>query len=281
MRKHTVLLIKQGQKIRGICPSGHIDDFFKLYEPFSLKGIVWSRIVKIFSKLGLETLFFKKENPAFVIFHGLTYFDLLQLFESFFGKKIFQLLIMFPYDQCRGRVSGFALSDNMFFFKLSLKAEDKIALSKEVSALKFIKNNNIDCFHIPQLINTHSFNRDKQLNIYEPLPPNARKIRSMWNPLVQKAWENFSRKTIHYVDINDFNLNIKKEIHFEIKKNNEYKFCCIHGDFAPWNIRVDSNDQLWIYDWEDFANSAPYLTDPIHYITQTEYLIKKSSRGSI
>jgi aminoglycoside phosphotransferase (APT) family kinase protein len=38
----------------------------------------------------------------------------------------------------------------------------------------------------------------------------------------------------------------------------------MHGDFVPWNLREDSQGQLWLLDWED-AGWGPPLADLVRY----------------
>jgi len=39
----------------------------------------------------------------------------------------------------------------------------------------------------------------------------------------------------------------------------------MHGDFVPWNLREDSQGQLWLLDWEDAGWGPPYA-DLVRYI---------------
>jgi len=39
----------------------------------------------------------------------------------------------------------------------------------------------------------------------------------------------------------------------------------MHGDFVPWNLREDSQGQLWLLDWED-AGWGPPLADFVRYV---------------
>ncbi|MGB8801260.1 MAG: phosphotransferase [Candidatus Acidiferrales bacterium] len=42
-----------------------------------------------------------------------------------------------------------------------------------------------------------------------------------------------------------------------------------HGDFAPWNTRVQPQG-LILFDWESAASEAPVLWDRFHFLVQTE-----------
>jgi hypothetical protein len=45
-----------------------------------------------------------------------------------------------------------------------------------------------------------------------------------------------------------------------------------HGDFAPWNTRVQPKG-LIVFDWESAAWEAPVLWDKFHFLAQTECLL--------
>jgi len=46
-----------------------------------------------------------------------------------------------------------------------------------------------------------------------------------------------------------------------------------HGDFAPWNMRIEDGT-LRLFDWESATYHAPLLWDQFHFMTQTECLLK-------
>jgi hypothetical protein len=46
-----------------------------------------------------------------------------------------------------------------------------------------------------------------------------------------------------------------------------------HGDFAPWNMRIDDGT-LRLFDWESASYHTPLLWDQFHFMTQTECLLK-------
>src|SRR5271156_1054698 len=54
-----------------------------------------------------------------------------------------------------------------------------------------------------------------------------------------------------------------------------------HGDFAPWNMRIDDGN-LRLFDWESASYHAPLLWDQFHFMTQTECLLKvRHERGKL
>jgi len=40
--------------------------------------------------------------------------------------------------------------------------------------------------------------------------------------------------------------------------------CRIHGDLSPHNMMV-AGDQVWLFDWEEYSDSAPCRTDEIRF----------------
>ncbi len=51
----------------------------------------------------------------------------------------------------------------------------------------------------------------------------------------------------------------------------------MHGDFAPWNTRLDEG-RLIVFDWESSVWGAPCLWDVFHFVVQVEGLCVKSRR---
>lgn len=49
----------------------------------------------------------------------------------------------------------------------------------------------------------------------------------------------------------------------------------MHGDFAPWNGRVN-NGQLYVFDWESATSQSPVLWDIYHFHTQVSALLNKN-----
>jgi len=48
-----------------------------------------------------------------------------------------------------------------------------------------------------------------------------------------------------------------------------------HGDFAPWNIRVDKSGAWHVLDWERGAAAGPPAWDWYHYAVQTGILVER------
>ena len=55
-----------------------------------------------------------------------------------------------------------------------------------------------------------------------------------------------------------------------------------HGDFAPWNIRIDPATQRWtVLDWERGELAGPPAWDWFHFVIQPEVLVRRVSPEAI
>ncbi|SFC67100.1 Thymidylate kinase [Flexibacter flexilis DSM 6793] len=54
-----------------------------------------------------------------------------------------------------------------------------------------------------------------------------------------------------------------------------------HGDFTPWNMFVDAQGKLFVYDWELFRKAYPEGFDFIHFIVQKGILIERKNWAAI
>lgn len=55
-----------------------------------------------------------------------------------------------------------------------------------------------------------------------------------------------------------------------------------HGDFAPWNIRIEPGTQRWlILDWERGEPAGPPAWDWFHFVIQPEVLVRRASPETI
>lgn len=59
-------------------------------------------------------------------------------------------------------------------------------------------------------------------------------------------------------------------------RGKQLDFCPSHGDFTPWNARVDAGE-MHAFDWEFFQPCAPALFDWHHWILQTGVLVQHDS----
>jgi len=63
----------------------------------------------------------------------------------------------------------------------------------------------------------------------------------------------------------------------EIAKLGQKKItsCPVHGDFAPWNIKISKNGEVHVLDWESYEAQGVAGWDWAHYMIQSKLLIGK------
>lgn len=55
-----------------------------------------------------------------------------------------------------------------------------------------------------------------------------------------------------------------------------------HGDFAPWNIRINPSTRRWVVlDWERGESAGPPAWDWFHFILQPEILVRRASPEAV
>lgn len=64
-------------------------------------------------------------------------------------------------------------------------------------------------------------------------------------------------------------------------QNEKIETAFAHGDFTPWNMFINSDDKLFLYDWEFAKNNMPKGFDIIHYIFQKGVLIDHKNWNQI
>jgi len=55
-----------------------------------------------------------------------------------------------------------------------------------------------------------------------------------------------------------------------------------HGDFAPWNIRVEPITRRWmVLDWERGEPAGPPAWDWFHFVIQPDVLVRRASPDTV
>lgn len=55
------------------------------------------------------------------------------------------------------------------------------------------------------------------------------------------------------------------------------QYVLVHGDFAPWNMKFDTNNQLCVFDWEAYEKEGLPLYDLCYYYLNLAHLFKSQS----
>ncbi|MGA9164404.1 MAG: phosphotransferase [Thiobacillus sp.] len=55
------------------------------------------------------------------------------------------------------------------------------------------------------------------------------------------------------------------------------RVCIEHGDFVPWNVRINKTGELFVLDWEHARCDGWVWLDALHFCYQTEALVRRRS----
>jgi len=55
------------------------------------------------------------------------------------------------------------------------------------------------------------------------------------------------------------------------------KAVVLHGDFAPWNLKLSHDGEVVVLDWETGCNAGPAGWDWLHYLVQRSLLVERNS----
>ncbi|MDD2599382.1 MAG: hypothetical protein PHO37_09170 [Kiritimatiellae bacterium] len=163
------------------------------------------------------------------------------------------------------------------YIKFAISNNDSEALYREINASKELNEKGTKCFRIPKCLAHTSINNKCLVAVFEPLPPNSKKIKftlDSWVKVIGLCKNEFSNE-IHTVDIaklgnerwyNSFveRSDVCSPFVTAVKKTfkSGVDVCRTHGDFACHNF-MSVKESLWIFDWEEFTEHGPCLADEI------------------
>jgi hypothetical protein len=280
MSKRRMMAIMQGHCLRSLLYPEDYVSFFDLYTPFTTRAILWTYLVRLLLWMRLGPLVFPLVDGHSINIGGVTIADFMQKLLRLAGCNTTEnIVFVFPADKERAKVNGFILGKEERYFKAAWATKENLQLETEVNALKWVSSIEKRSFHIPSLI-ASDIDNHFHIVIYDRLHFSRNKCRLEWGERIHKFWAELLWQTVHYVDIkkagwleNNF-VQYTDHVLFPTPKA-KYRFCAAHGDLAPWNLRVGLDGKTWVHDWENFIPSAPYLTDPVHFFIQINFLVRK------
>lgn len=286
MSPKKVVLLKQGQRIYGVCPARACQHFFKLYHPFSLKAKIWTRIVKFLFRIKLPALIFPvlAEKDVFIGALPLSEFK-KKLLEILDFDRFSDVVLSFPVDSKRKRARGFILSENLWFFKSAWSNDDKNELEHEAKTIEWLQQKEWKSFRHPELFKRVSFDTFTVYCYHSLVNKDSKQSDPFWNSAVNDLWKELCDATCQDISAEQLiavssKVAVKPQ-DLNFNRGKPHRFCSAHGDFAPWNLKVNSKGVFQVYDWENFLPLAPYLFDPLHFFIQTNFLVNKKGEYEV
>jgi len=188
------------------------------------------------------------------------------------------------------------------FMKIGTTELAKIQIRREARILRELRSLNLKSVRIPEVLKIWDTGYGKLLLISPPgenFRPGPMTMKGVHHAFLDELYD----KTIRYCLLEKhpawFRLNKKvKEINRSGVKSAKKIICKalskirgaldgqeipavrIHGDFAPWNTRINGTN-LFVYDWEYSESDGIPFYDVIHWSVQVMMLVKKKSGSKI
>jgi len=226
-------------------PKKEFNEYQKYYTPYSALSKIFWFFFKNIKFLRIFFLISEEKIP-------LPIDNIKQLFNSKSGIFFFNLGTS-GKQQKASIIASF--NGVKYFMKFAQNETSRSLIKNEIDKLLYLENTQINS---AKIINYDS-NNDFAFLITNVISGNK----------------------INFTNINDQIIEILLEISkIEIVRNKDYIEVFSHGDFCPWNMLINSNNEITLIDWE-MADLKPLGFDLFTYIFQTNYLVYKNKSNGI
>lgn len=235
------------------------------------------------SKLGQVLDVYKSNSSGFSIFTGTVGQNRKAIIEMHDEKNIFAFVKIALTESAKRLVQNEAyVLRNLEQFSFHNVTVPKVLklLSDDIIVLSNIHPKNstqyasITPLHIQAL--NQLYTTDLKQKSIKTLP--LLEECQQWTDILLKDFElinTLSKEQIHIiVDKVSFIISMLR------KKDLIMQLSIFHGDFTPWNM-YESNEKLYLLDWELSQENIPLLFDIFHFIFQSEIMIKKTEYAGV
>lgn len=178
-----------------------------------------------------------------------------------------------------------------YYVKIPTNVQSQLNVQKEANALLLLRKSKISKFSFPGVLH---FDNHKKWLIQSPIDlSNLRSPKEFTTDVYSVMEEvfNLEVKILNLQDQRTFSFvysNLKKYGDFPeilsllelVREKMGVRVGCSHGDFTPWNIKMNS-DLIHVYDWEAFSKEQLPFFDYFHYHIQSGILVEKESVDQI
>ena len=201
------------------------------------------------------------------------------------GVTSAQFALLMGNPNTRGQRCIFLLFDRRGDTAAVVKAgADSEGVALITSEESFLKNVSTEVPGIPKLRSTFSSDRVRALTL--DFFPGSTPATDDWSSAgkLLNAWLNPNRVVV-FAELAVWERLLPAaghELPARVREIGGTKLCpaIFHGDFAPWNARVNGN--VWtLLDWERGELVGPPLWDWLHFVIQPAILVKQADPESI
>lgn len=278
-------------------PDKHLKTGLQLYQPSSLKGMLFKRFYPYFKKVSFIT----RKLGVSTIHYGLS--SKFQTFlKQLYKADIIDVSIFRGTPSTHQKVTIQVSSGNYIlgYVKISAKSDIVALFHHEAAILNELKNQSVVI--IPECLFCECWNKGYTLFAQTTVKTLSSKVLHQLTNLhwhfLEKLYRQTKRKFLF--EETDFfntlqtlknylssffpqdklllsNVIVKVELVF---RNQVVEYSAYHSDFTPWNTFLEKGN-LFVFDWEYSRRTYPPYLDAYHFFTQTCIFEKKLNAAAI
>jgi hypothetical protein len=265
----------------------------RLYIPHNLAARFSWDVIGWLARAGIYLLQSKADEDPFVqkIMHNWEFYknEICKIGGiEWIGDKNIISAFYFPPQRQKLKV-GILLMRNsgtpIGYAALGFDEASRQGMLRESKALDWLQRLHWNSFSYPKMLDYGNTEEYSYL-IKSVKPDNAFRCKKS-SPAVLQCLKEIREKSlcnIRFEDIEWLSAFQDKNISYRriykmlemSSKQQTFSMCAVHGDYSPWNMLMTENGQLWIFDWEEYSSSGPYLADYLFYFIAIELLLKNS-----
>lgn len=264
------------------------------HSPGSLKAKAGLLIARTLSSLGIKSHLMRNVVSIFSASKNISGENsLVGWISGKIGYGISDLVVYAGSESERRKITALAIAEKGGADVVVKIADTQLAteaIRQESDALRVIVKTTL-AGYVPKVI-FEGFYEKYYIQIQEALSPNGGQIGSLTDrhfeflselskvgrrvcPLEKTSVWQKVKAQIEDFDVDDLPIEVARVADYVLSdKVASMKICChrIHGDFAPWNIRV-KHGKLFVFDWEDSIEDGLPFLDILHFIYRQASLV--------
>jgi len=257
---HLLLLLPQDRR--------HSLRALTLYQAQSFKARIYV--------MYLRCLLFLK---AHFLMKSIKFGDFQEPYQFLSENDSVGFLLGNPHSESRKIIAYHSLGDKASVTKFALDCKTTVSVSNEIEYLEKINRSLKGASHI----SNKNISEDKSYAYYTVDWVDGRTPRKVDNKMLVELMESWIKShekvslgsTDVWQEVTKLtSISEYSEVVTELAEK-EVLLATVHGDFSPWNIKINTNDAVKVLDWESYHHDGIAGVDWAHYLVQSKSLISK------
>ena len=252
------------------------------YQPITFKRSLYRTVMTAAIWTGLDRFFVSTVQNPIINNSNFDFAAWLKSLVSILGEDDITAAVFWPPQADRGRVYVHILNNvqkPIGFAKISFDDHNDECLDNEARVIEGLTATNLSNMRVPKVINYQPASANTHaVLLLEPIPSDAcplepnqssfptecvRAIGGTHQPLASGGCSTLSWWSAFLEHSETINQDFFREL--SQAKTESALMCRSHGDFGIGTLVRDSNDDLWVFDWEESCPDGPVLADEISF----------------